>query len=67
MSTVSSQIITENIFTQAGHLGFGLKYEEKPSTQVYNKCNRLFVDHVNKTFWFTTEEDLKHTSQLCKN
>lgn len=67
MSTVNNQIISKNIFTQAGHLAFGLNYDEKPSTQLYDKCNRLVVMHDKKVFWFTTDTDLEHTNKLLKN
>lgn len=58
------QIVTENIFTQAGHLIGGLDYTEKDSTESYKNCDCLFIDHNDKTFWFSTQEHVKHTQQL---
>lgn len=66
MSTETNQVITENIFTQAGHLAFAQNYTERPSTQKYNDCNRLVVLHDKKVFWFTTDKDIEHTQQLLK-
>lgn len=61
---INYQIVTGNIFTQAGHLIGAQNYKEKQSTDVYNNCDCLFVNHDNKTFWFSTQEHVKHTQQL---
>lgn len=58
------QVISENIFTNAGHLIGKDNYTEKKSTTSYINCNRLFVDHKNKAFWFTTQKHIQHTKKL---
>lgn len=59
------QIIDQNIFTQAGHLWGNNGYTEKEQTAPYKNCDRLFVNHVNKTYWFTTQSHLEHTLKLA--
>lgn len=66
MSTVTTntQIISENIYTQGAHLWANGIYTEKKPTSNYKDCDCIFVNHDNKTYWFTTKAHVEHTKQL---
>lgn len=42
-------------------------FVELKKTHKYSKCNALFINKLNNTFWFTTLETAKHTMKVANS